>query len=558
MNALHNNKLEVGLNIGQIKTPKIRVETKGIYGNYEPSEISNIQISASSLLSYLGIKGVGTQRAGVSGGVELYRHFNALPILAYYDIFKNYYANTQEQSARYIGGTPPIAVAIENVLVKYDEESEGVPLPQTLRSNVILECTGQGLNNANQIEMNFADGTKCLFSECTNIQVYDGGNKISGKTTVSSVMYGKRLTSITGKGIASGKIEIKEVSLRNFDEAREKLLTKAWNSEVIINEDLPEPYNLLGRNDNNTKICLSKNEMFGIMLKTYQSDIFNNWVRTEWIDGVNGINQITSIDTSDGKFDLNTLNMSKKLYNLLTKISLSGGTYKNWIEVAFDEDSYFGIEIPLYKGGMSQEIVFNEVISNSATENEPLGTLAGKGTLRNNKKGGKIFIKVKEPSYILGIISITPRLDYSQGNDWDMSIKNMDEWHKPSLDGIGFQDLITDKMAWWDTLVDENGAILYHSIGKQPAWIDYTTSFNKCYGNFAEQNKEMYMTLNRRYGAEYIYSTWRAKDLTTYIDPTKYNYIFAQTDLYAMNFWVQVAKDIKAKRVMSNRLIPNV
>ena len=36
-------------------------------------------------------------------------------------------------------------------------------------------------------------------------------------------------------------------------------------------------------------------------------------------------------------------------------------------------------ETPVFEGGTSQEIVFQEVISNSATENEPLGTLAGRG-----------------------------------------------------------------------------------------------------------------------------------------------------------------------------------
>ena len=62
---------------------------------------------------------------------------------------------------------------------------------------------------------------------------------------------------------------------------------------------------------------------------------------------------------------------------------------------------------------MSQEIVFQEILSNSATANEPLGTLAGRGILsKNGKKGGKIKIRVDEPSYLIGISSITPRIMY--------------------------------------------------------------------------------------------------------------------------------------------------
>ena len=35
-------------------------------------------------------------------------------------------------------------------------------------------------------------------------------------------------------------------------------------------------------------------------------------------------------------------------------------------------------ETPTFEGGVSQEIVFQEVVSNSAYGDEPLGTLAGR------------------------------------------------------------------------------------------------------------------------------------------------------------------------------------
>ena len=68
------------------------------------------------------------------------------------------------------------------------------------------------------------------------------------------------------------------------------------------------------------------------------------------------------------------------------------------------------------------------------------------------------------------------------------------------------------------------------------------------------------MTLNRRY--EHYYDE-RAKrfeilDQTTYIDPEKYNYIFAQTELDVQNFWVQIAVDSIARRKMSAKQIPNL
>ena len=59
-------------------------------------------------------------------------------------------------------------------------------------------------------------------------------------------------------------------------------------------------------------------------------------------------------------------------------------------------------------------------------------------------KGGKSIIRVNEPCYIMGIVSITPRIDYSQGNDWSVNLMTLDDLHKPQLDEIGFQDLLCD------------------------------------------------------------------------------------------------------------------
>ena len=45
------------------------------------------------------------------------KYKNALPILAYYDIFKNYYANTQEENFYIIGNTEEITITINGTEV---------------------------------------------------------------------------------------------------------------------------------------------------------------------------------------------------------------------------------------------------------------------------------------------------------------------------------------------------------------------------------------------------------------------------------------------------------
>ena len=104
--------------------------------------------------------------------------------------------------------------------------------------------------------------------------------------------------------------------------------------------------------------------------------------------------------------------------------------------------------------------------------NMPLGTLAGRGVMTDKHKGGSIKIKCDEPSYVMVIASITPRISYSQGNGFHTNLKSIADLHVPAMDGIGFQDLVTDKMAWFDTGIAQDGEVIFKSAGKQPAWID--------------------------------------------------------------------------------------
>ena len=77
-------------------------------------------------------------------------------------------------------------------------------------------------------------------------------------------------------------------------------------------------------------------------------------------------------------------------------------------------------------------------------------------------------------------------------------LDNLDQIHEPQLDQIGFQDLVTWKMdaaqiKW------VNGTLKEYSVGKQPAWIDYMTNYNRTFGEFAVKESEGFMCMNRYY-----------------------------------------------------------
>ena len=71
---LHNNAINIGLDMSKVKLPKLCLN-------------QDVKTPASSIFNYLGVK-----------KFKKGKKVNAVPFLGVRDIFKNYYANKQEES----------------------------------------------------------------------------------------------------------------------------------------------------------------------------------------------------------------------------------------------------------------------------------------------------------------------------------------------------------------------------------------------------------------------------------------------------------------------------
>lgn len=558
---LHNNKLGIGMNMAAVKLPVITLKALEV-----PSEgdIDNAQINPSCILSYLGIRGVGAVY-----GATADRNFNGLSYLTYWDIYKNYYSNKQEEIGAVIHTTK--VAPTQTVDIIKTKGYSGGNYAEYPASNL----SPLGTDPYDQIEITYTGARPILKELVLNtsagqftIEELSGTIEEGvGTITANYNMLAGRIEVYSWKYVGNSdtiatEIEIETFPLEDIDAMREAILQATTNpAPFVINNAQKFPYKLLLNTMTDEEYTSYNSTQEGLGIKTYNSDLLNNWLSTEWIDGAGGISEVTAIDTSAGSFTIDTLILSRKVYNMLNRIAVSGGTYDDWQDAVFTHDRYVKCESPIYHGGLIKELVFQEVVSNSASESEtegtqPLGTLAGRGVMARKHKGGSVTIKVDEMSYLMGIISLTPRIDYSQGNKWDINLKTMDDFHKPALDEIGFQELITEQMAWWDTVYNNTtNQWEQKSAGKQPAWLNYMTNVNQTRGNFAIATNEMFMTLNRRYSRN---ADKTIEDLTTYIDPSKFNFIFAQTSLDSQNFWAQISVDITARRKMSAKVMPNL
>ena len=579
---LHNNALNIGLDMKQVKFPYVELDTSYISDEYLEGSGNTLKkdVHPSSLPAYMGYKALRTPDGEAGRG-----QIQVLPIIMYFDIFKNYYANKQEDSFYQIVG--------KSKFVYTTNTSQGNTIYFNVQNKISQKWAELAKISTNPIDhkVQVQEGNNCYYGFVINSNVpidesdiylnfdylifdsygigqyngylsdfLDAGVilRSSVATGTNSKSYVFTNTSMTpGLHTLSSRKKIQansdsqnydKIQLSTIDDMREKILAAGRvaygaNDPFINNifKTFVDP-NAVDPDKNQVFAC--SNPMVGLVLKTYQSDINTNWVKTEWLDGNTGINAITAIDTTSGSFTLDTLNLAKKVYTMLNRIAVSDGSYNAWIQTIYTSGGINHVETPIYLGGSSLEIEFQEVVNNSGTEEQPLGTLAGRGVATNHK-GGNIIFKADEPGYIFCISSITPRVDYFQGNDWDIYLNTMDDLHKPQLDGIGFQDRLYRHLNASAPIDD-----LDKTIGKQPAWIEYMTNVNKTFGNFALIENEGWMCLNRIFEDISTY--------TTYVFPHLYNNIFADTDLTAQNFWVQIAFNYKPRRVMSAKIIPNI
>lgn len=541
---LHNNRTGIGLKMSDIKLPVMHAVTR----------TAATKFNQSSLMAYMGMRGY--KKSGDTAQILC----QAVPILGYLDIFKNYFANTQEKNFYMVTGltTKPNRIGITGG-VKYaiPKRSEFVYVTPT--GNLTIELTSTIGYLTEPTSWHNVWANILLKVKTVDRETWENATKYASKINGPSIVLDK-----LGNG-ALGGFQVSERALSFFESSYTNLTSFPLENIDLIRDTILGTKGNIALNivqdttDTGLSICRSiftarNANLGGLLLKTYDSDIFQNWIQTDWIDGENGISAISAVAIQDGVITIDSLNLQQKVYSMLNRIAVSGGTYRDWLETVYTTGNYMERpETPIFEGGISQLIQFEEVISKSATESQPLGELAGRGVSTKPNSSGKIHFKVTEPAYIIGIAAITPLIDYSQGNDWDMvNLRTMDDFHKPALDGIGYEDSMNNQRAYWTRDVENRNDT---SAGKTVAWINYMTNFNKTFGNFASGESESFMCLNRNYEQS---ESDTISDLTTYIDPAKHNEIFADTDLGSQNFWVQTAFDIKVRRNISAKQIPNI
>lgn len=571
--ALYNPKMLLNLNdqgyeIEDIKFPLMELITNGVSKNM--LGILDEQINASSLIRMLGINYNGQN--ALDATEEVKRQYNAMYLLMYYQTVKEYYCNRQEKIGMMIHNTGinKTVVSVERTVAGsgtgtfINNYEGGAPAGYDLGVNDGIQFFGNSPEPKVEdliIYIGSTGGAAAykINEVFTNVTITDLGTTwtINGINNPKAEFIGREVYWWGYNEVLNSlEPQLKEWDLKAVDRMMMKIMANVdVTAPIIIDKTTELPYGASFTSDSNGGKSINTSQE-GLALGTYQSDVFNNWIDNATVNNLNARNKI-KVD-SNGEFSIDMLNITQKLYNYDQRIGVTDGTLDEWREMTYAQVGKSKSLKPVYEGGLSKEIVFDMVISTASTTEEPLGSIASRGQFGSKHKGGYVQIEGDEEKLVMVLAKITPRLVYNQGIDWTANLKTLNDLHKPALDKIGYQNLITDQIHGADTIVNADGTLTTRSAGKQPAWQWYRTNYDRALGNMA--STEDYKVFGREYDMieDIITGQWRIKDLTTYINPMKFNDVFAIKSLDAMNFDVQVGIDATLTLVMSEEVIPNL
>lgn len=452
------------------------VSSSSVYGTpFIPSTSTGsdvgLPVAAGSVLNCLGFP-VGATPAASGSNVSQYSlkgvRFNAMPFLAFWDIYRNYYVNRQENTY---------------AMMRANGAAGSRTLIQARASLALLDTFFEQF----QQWSNASDSVRDIYAS-------QGPNAALFNSFLSN----------------------------------------------SLNSDLP---------------------LAGLPCRTYLPDYFSNFINAAGYKSYQQQSRIVVGDDGGTSYITNDqLVLNEKMTKLLGRTWLSGGRYSEYLRTQFGQEGVPDCDIPQYCGSTSVEVTFDEVVSTaetSETNNGPLGSLGGRGRAR--MFGRTRVFKPREYGIMMSIASLVPRADYADQFSRDWLVRNLTDLYVPALDAIGMQDVTSGEFNFGHSspVLTTGTSPFLKGVYKHPAWMEYMTDVNRNFGDFA--GNLSYWVLNRSLRNSSAESGESSlKGATSYVLPSQWNSVFADTSTTAQNFLVQIGYNALYNRPISKQVMPTL
>lgn len=486
-------------------------------------------VSKLSLLNCIGLPNYGHGH-GISNGIQSTsgRAFNALDILAYYDIFRNYFANVNEE--HYYCMSP--------ILTTNSFDAETPVAESSNWTTSFLPFRLDFLNNYYRSQAwlnNVTEG-------------FGMSDSIPGlQRTIGAIRPG--LDTELGYVYRDANIETP------FNSQYWKVKPTVSVQNVIIEvdgdfmdhsiEELDGGYDLGGASMGYVYpfLQLGMMPMSGLVAKTYMKDMFSAGINDTQYRNI--INQ-SMVALQDGGLNLNDLLVGQKLYEYFSKLAATGSRYDEFIRAEFGVDIRKYLDIPTFIKSWSWDLGFSHVTATtSGADGQELGSLGGRGTGRLNDD--QFNFSADEYGSLQFYMTIEPYVSYSAGVDPFLTDLQYSDMYSTSFDRMGLEQQNVLYMNGRQLLRPDE-ALFY-----QPSWLKYKTDTSRTFGEMAEDFN--YWTLVRPVsGSLFQTDEYRHYDpYSSYIAPAAYLASFTSaSNKYPCPFFVQVGFDTTMKRPLSS------
>lgn len=471
---------------------------------------------------------------------------NAIPLLAYYDIFRNNYMNTQVDTA-------PLR------------------LKPSRFTKAIITTSGQGgsRREIEDVQRPALDNypTRSDLDDLFMIVRRNGGLYPQGEDSfdITTAFYGL-FNSTTNQNSGNPLFPLFDVVIADAE---------------------------LGASSSDDKFVTShyNNAHFGEMRTTYMNDFYTAFLSNE---NVEYERSTARISTEEGFVTMEQIYSMERVQNFIRRSVFRNSAYEDYIDVQYGVKPRTDISKPMFLGAISSWLTWNDVVSQAQTgsdanleSNTDLGSRAALGSgriLTGKYRGGKnrpfIRFHTKEPGYLMVLYHIVPELSYYAGFNPLYSKRTLGSLYYPSFDKDGYQDkqiqylvenpttlnnisLVTDAISE-DSFILRLPSTSFENYNKayaqEPAWFEYMAKPNLITGQMVETAVYLPWSFTLTGDSPYLAND----DITpvelpkslvdTYVYPERHNQIFAN-DNGLDNFQVFFYFDFNVYQPMSHRFL---
>lgn len=226
------------------------------------------------------------------------------------------------------------------------------------------------------------------------------------------------------------------------------------------------------------------------------------------------------------------------------------------------EDIYFNDVIS------TAQTISQDSPDNTIDGNQNLGSRAafGRAKLQASNDWFVEFTS-REPGYLMLICTLIPEVSYFEGLDPMFSTLQFSEEYFPEFDAIGWQD---KRKSTFNVVPrqDPTGAIVINgplvkfdewdtALAQEPAWFEYMAKYNRLSGQMTDpmyRHWTLARSFNHGYQAGDNVALNQLRAYNVYIQPEMFNGIFAVTQ-NVHNFQMYVAFDYKKRQPLSKQFL---